>query len=183
MLAESECCFQHDLQVSMTIKIVRATPEHAVRLTQIAHAAKSYWGYPAQWIELWRNQLTITETYIEMHEVYAAVDADDVILGFYALGGEGEKRTLDHLWVQPQSFGAGVGRQLFTHAVARAQALGAKVLEIESDPHAEGFYHRMGAETIGEVTYEMEGSPRRLPLMAYTLQPPDAPLHLDSRSE
>ncbi|BAM00549.1 MULTISPECIES: GNAT family N-acetyltransferase [Caldilinea] len=164
----------------MTIRIVRARPEHAVRLTQIAHAAKSYWGYPAQWIELWRNQLTITEAYIEANEVYAAVDADDVILGFYALGGEGEKRTLEHLWVQPQSFGAGVGRQLFTHAVARAQTLGARVIEIESDPHAEGFYQRMGAETIGEVTYDMEGSPRRLPLMAYMLQKPNPPFHPDS---
>lgn len=161
----------------MTITIVRARPAHAVRLTQIAHAAKSYWGYPAQWIELWHNQLTITEAYIEANEVYVAVDADSVILGFYALGGEGEKRTLEHLWVQPQSFGAGVGRRLFTHAVARARALGAEVIEIESDPHAEGFYHRMGAETIGEVTYELEGSLRRLPLMAYRLQKSSPPFH------
>ncbi len=155
----------------MTIRIVRATPEHAVRLTQIAHSAKSYWGYPAHWIELWRNQLTITAAYVQASEVYAAVDADDVLLGFYALGGEGEKRTLEHLWVQPSSFGAGVGRQLFEHAVARVRELGGRTLEIESDPHAEGFYQRMGAETIGEVTYKLEGQPRILPLMIYTIQP------------
>jgi len=153
----------------MSIIIVRATAEQAVRLTQIAHAAKSYWGYPARWIELWHNQLTITGAFIEQHEVYAAVDADGALLGFYALGDDGEKLTLEHLWVQPSSFGAGVGRQLFEHAVARARQLGGRVLEIESDPHAEGFYQRMGAETIGAVTYELEGQPRVLPLMAYVL--------------
>lgn len=154
----------------MTTTIQRAIPQQAVRLTQIAHSAKSYWGYPARWIEMWHNQLTITPEYVEKNEVYAAIDADQVVLGFYALGGEGRRRTLEHLWVQPSSFGAGIGRQLFEHAMARARTLGADVVEIESDPHAEGFYHRMGAETIGEVTYELEGQPRILPLMAYHLK-------------
>jgi hypothetical protein len=27
----------------------------------------------------------------------------------------------------------------------------------------------MGAETVGEVTYELEGLPRSLPLMVYTI--------------
>lgn len=153
----------------MSVRITRATPEQAVRLTQIAHAAKSYWGYPARWIELWHNQLTITGAYLQMHEVYAAVDADEVVLGFYALGGRDETFVLEHLWVQPSSFGAGVGRRLFEHAIMRACELGGRVLEIESDPHAESFYQHMGAETIGEVTYELEGQPRALPLMIYKL--------------
>ncbi len=123
----------------MTVTVQRATPKQAARLTQIAHTAKSYWGYPSHWIELWRNQLTITPDFVQNNEVYAAIDADGVVLGFYALGGAGETRTLEHLWVQPSSFGAGVGRLLFEHAMARARELGAHAVEIESDPHAEGF--------------------------------------------
>ncbi len=157
----------------MAIEIVRATRENAVRLSQIAHSAKSFWGYPSRWIELWRDQLTISGAYIETHEVYAATDEDGVILGFYALAGDRVRLTLDHMWVQPSSFGAGVGRILFAHAVDRARQMGAAALEIESDPHAEGFYQRMGAETIGEVTYELEGQPRCLPLLVVTLTPDD----------
>lgn len=154
----------------MEIRIVRARPEQASRLTQIAHAAKSYWGYPSQWIELWHNQLTITAPFILANEVFDAVDDDgDAILGFYALVGNGERLQLEHLWVQPHSLGAGVGRKLFSHAVAHAAELGARVIEIESDPNAEAFYQKMGAETIGEVTYELEGLPRSLPLLRYTL--------------
>ncbi|HRW47382.1 MAG: GNAT family N-acetyltransferase [Caldilineaceae bacterium] len=159
----------------MAIEIVRATRENAVRLTQIAHSAKSFWGYPSRWIELWRDQLTISVAYVERNEVYAAVDEDAVILGFYALSGSGERLSLDHMWVQPSSFGAGVGRILFDHAVDRAREMGAAVLEIESDPHAEGFYQRMGAETIGEVTYELDGQPRSLPLLLVTLTPDNPP--------
>lgn len=159
----------------MAIEIVPATRDNAVRLTQIAHSAKSFWGYPSRWIELWRDQLTISGAYIDRHQVYAATDEDGVILGFYALSGDGERLSLDHLWVQPSSFGAGVGRALFTHAVDRAQQLGASKLEIESDPHAEGFYQRMGAETIGEVTYELDGQPRCLPLLLVTLNPANPP--------
>ncbi len=153
----------------MAIEIVRARPDQAARLTQIAHAAKSYWGYPAQWIELWHNQLTITSAYIAANAVWVAADEDQVVLGFYALTGAGERLNLEHMWVQPQSFGAGVGSMLFRHAVEQAQALGARMLEIEADPNAEGFYQKLGAETVGEVTYDLEGDPRTLPLMVYWL--------------
>lgn len=158
----------------MGINIVRARPEQAARLTQIAHAAKSYWGYPAQWIELWHNQLTITAAYIQEQAVYAAEDEEGVLVGFYGLLHEAETATLDHLWVEPRSLRSGVGRALFAHAVQMAAEAGATRLEIESDPNAEGFYHKMGAETIGEVTYELEGMPRSLPLLAYYIGGHDA---------
>ena len=159
----------------MAITIIRARPDQAARLTQIAHTAKSYCGYPAQWIELWRNQLTVTGAFIAANAVWTAIDAEQVVLGFYALTGAGERLNLDHMWVQPQSFGAGVGRALFQHAVAQAQALGARMLEIEADPNAESFYQKLGAETVGEVTYDLEGAPRTLPLMVYWLVSRQAP--------
>ena len=168
----------------MEIRVIRARPEHAERLSQIAYAAKSYWGYPSQWIELWHNQLTITKQYITVNEVYAAVDDDEALLGFYALQGSGERLTLDHLWVQPRSLHAGVGRKLFDHAVALATQLGAAVIQIEADPNAEGFYQKMGAETVGDVTYELEGLPRSLPMMEYTIggAPHHFPGELDAQA-
>ncbi|MGL4649762.1 MAG: GNAT family N-acetyltransferase [Caldilineaceae bacterium] len=155
------------------VKIVRASASHAARLTQIAHAAKSYWGYPAHWIELWRNQLTISPAFIEANEVWAAV-ADDAVQGFYALTGVPPQMTLDHMWVMPASIGQGIGAALYGHALGRAAALGGRCLEIEADPNAEPFYQRMGAVTVGEVSYMIDGLRRALPLMEVTL-PPSAP--------
>lgn len=152
--------------------ILRAGSVHAVRLSQIAMAAKSYWGYPAQWIELWHNQLTITPAYIEQNEVWAA-EVDATLLGFYALSGAPPRLTLDHMWVMPVAIHQGIGGALMRHALARAAACGATLIEIESDPHAEGFYTKMGAETVGEVAYVLEGQRRALPLMHFTVPRPD----------
>jgi GNAT superfamily N-acetyltransferase len=152
------------------VQILRARQSDAVRLSQIAHAAKSYWGYPARWIEQWHNQLTISPAYISSAEVWNA-HCEDSILGFYSLTGSGETLRLDNLWVMPVSIGQGIGSRLFRHAMERAITLGATSVEIESDPNAEGFYQKMGALTVGEVGYEMEGSRRTLPLLHMDLRP------------
>jgi GNAT superfamily N-acetyltransferase len=153
---------------TVTPNILRAGAAQAARLSQIAIAAKSYWGYPAQWIELWHNQLTIAPAYVARSEVWAA-EVDSTILGFYALGGTAPRLTLEHLWVMPVAIRQGIGSALMRHALARAEASGADSLEIESDPNAEGFYAKMGAETVGEVGYVLEGQRRTLPLMRITL--------------
>lgn len=90
-------------------------------------------------------------------------------LGFYTLRVGGANWELEHLWVLPSCLRQGIGRALFAHAVGQAQSQGARRLTIESDPHAEGFYLRMGARRIGTVTRELDGQPRALPLLAHDL--------------
>jgi hypothetical protein len=51
----------------------------------------------------------------------------------------------------------------------RAASRGAKHVEIEADPNAEGFYLRMGARRAGENVYEIEGQRRVLPRMVVEL--------------
>jgi len=84
------------------------------------------------------------------------------VLGFYALSGAGATRELEHFWVAPQDMGHGVGARMFAHAVATLRADGARVLRIASDPYAEGFYLRMGAQRVGEWPSTPRG--RTLPL-------------------
>ncbi|HEX8089723.1 MAG TPA: GNAT family N-acetyltransferase [Blastocatellia bacterium] len=153
----------------MRINIQRSGVGQSERLTQIAHAAKRYWRYPERWIELWKDILTITPEYILNNEVYSATDGRDV-LGFYALVTSGDKAILDHLWIDPANIGAGVGGELFNHAVKKATEMHASVIEIESDPNAEGFYKHMGARRIGETLSELDGQPRILPLLALELR-------------
>ena len=86
-------------------------------------------------------------------------------LGFYALRFADGAAQLDHLWVLPEEMGRGIGRALFAHAEAAARQRGASRLRVESDPHAEGFYQRMGLVRCGEVPAPMDGQPRVLPLL------------------
>ncbi len=156
------------------MEILRATPGDAEALTGISFAAKRYWGYPEQWMERWRESLTITPDFIRRNEVYVAVVEGEMV-GFYALAGQGHKIELEHLWVTPEHIGTGVGRALFDHAVRRAGTLGAEILGIEADPNAEGFYRRMGARRVGETSYPIDNQRRVLPLLVVDMRHPRAP--------
>jgi GNAT superfamily N-acetyltransferase len=157
--------------MGLTIKdatIRRAIAADAVALTEIAHAAKRHWGYPERWIEMWKDALTITPRFISENKVYAA-RVDGEIAGFSALVADAGRVWLEHLWVSPQHIGTGIGKALFIHAAGEAASTGASVLEIESDPNAEGFYKRMGSSRVGEVVSEIEGAKRVLPLLRFDL--------------
>ncbi|HJP94375.1 MAG TPA: GNAT family N-acetyltransferase [Pyrinomonadaceae bacterium] len=93
----------------MTIR--RALPDEAATLTQIALDAKRYWGYPEHWINHWESDLTISPEFIRDNLVYVA-EEDGEIRGFYALSVRGDKAELEHMWVAPQWFGTGVGKEL-----------------------------------------------------------------------
>lgn len=148
--------------------IRRAREDEADALTAIAHAAKRHWGYPEAWITRWKDALTVTPAYLREGAVFAAADGDR-LQGFYALSIDGEKAILDHMWVDPAAMGRGIGRALFAHAARTARQLGAARLEIDSDPHAEAFYLRMGARRVGQVPADVEGARRVLPRLELAL--------------
>ncbi len=151
----------------MHIRIRRARPADCGDLTRLAHAAKRYWRYPERIIRLWKLDLTVTPAFVVRQPVYCAVRGATVV-GFYAFSGTRGVRELEHLWVDPQHIGSGVGRALFAHLLKRLRALGVSRLRIASDPNAEGFYRAMGARRVGEVASRPPG--RRLPLLLFRVQ-------------
>jgi len=142
--------------------IRNASPEEAGALTEIAHQAKRYWGYPEHWIQHWQADLTISPDFVLANPVYVA-EREDELLGFYALVIKDDKAVLDHLWVTPDHIGGGVGKELFLHAMQKASQQRVTEIEISSDPHAEGFYQKMGAHRVGETVSEIDGQLRTLP--------------------
>lgn len=153
----------------MNIAIRRAQPHEAAILTTIAHAAKRHWNYPEDWIAQWKSDLTFTPEFIRDNEVFVAV-LNDQIAGCCALVLTGSLAEIEHMWMRPEHMGTGVGRALFAHAKQRAEERGAKVLELSADPNAEGFYARMGAKRIGDVSGGMRGNESRvLPRMRINL--------------
>jgi N-acetylglutamate synthase-like GNAT family acetyltransferase len=145
--------------------IRRATTDDTATLTNIAHDAKRYWGYPDHWIEHWRDELTISNDFVNANDVYVSVN-DDEVRGFYALVVRNDKAELEHLWVAPKHIGTGVGKELFLHAMQRAGSRDVSEVQISSDPNAEGFYQKMGAHRIGEIQADMDDKPRTVPRLA-----------------
>jgi GNAT superfamily N-acetyltransferase len=150
--------------------IVRAArPDEAARLSEIAHAAKRHWGYPDAWMRHWRDALTLTPARMGAWQVRVAEDADQAVAGFYAVSVDGDAAALEHLWIDPPGMGRGIGRVLLEDAMRIAAAARARALVIDSDPHAEGFYLRMGAVRTGEVPADVDGTPRVLPRLVVRL--------------
>ncbi len=169
----------------MPASISPADPADAPALTAIAHSAKGHWGYPKEWIFAWRDDLTLDQMYIRSHVVHAIRD-DDGLLGFYSLVLPDPSEhgwDLDHLWVVPEAMGRGFGRALFEHAVAQALRRGASRLRIMSDPHAEEFYQRMGARTVGRLDATIGGVERWLPEMELVLQDVSGPAQAPTTSQ
>ena len=159
------------------MRIRRAEAADCETLSRIAHAAKAHWGYPERWLELWAEALTLTPRYVAENEVHAAFDGGEM-LGFYAVSPDGERATLEHLWIAPEHMGRSVGRRLFEHAVRTAASLGAVSMSIDSDPHAEGFYLKAGARRVGETVTSVDGERRVLPRLSYDIgEPPGPPLY------
>jgi GNAT superfamily N-acetyltransferase len=153
---------------AQSARIRRARAADAPVLTEIAHAAKRHWGYPDELMELWDADLTVTPDFAAAPTVFCVAEGERV-LGFYALSRDGVEFELEHMWVAPPFMGRGLGAMLFAHATATARSMNGAVLRIASDPHAEGFYRRMGARRVGEAASTPSG--RMLPLLVVDLTP------------
>jgi GNAT superfamily N-acetyltransferase len=77
---------------------------------------------------------------------------DGVVAGFGAVvprpdGGA----ELDALFVEPHLWKRGIGRQIVDHLADAARVMGASVLHVIGNPHAEGFYVSCGFRVTGTV--------------------------------
>lgn len=153
----------------LMISIRRVNPAQANELSKIAFAAKAHWGYPQRWMDMWIPQLTFNPGYFEQYESWAAFDEEQPV-AFYTWEERRGNAWLENLWVLPDYMGQGVGKTLFLHAVHQSRQRGYKRLQLEADPHAVGFYEKMGMHKISERSYEIDGQLRILPTMDLQLE-------------
>ncbi len=147
-------------------KVLRAKPEDAPELREIALASKGYWNYPAHLMAQWAQTPIITAESIVKDVVYKLGD-ESTILGWYRLLVDVSPMVLDDLWVLPQFIGKGLGRTLFEHAVGQARAYNAQSFELDADPNAKLFYEKVGCVVVGETLTEWD---RKIPRMRYSLK-------------
>jgi len=133
---------------SHPLTIRRAGPDESALLGELACAAKAHWGYPPGVMALWADELGVSPEFIADNHVICA-ERDGEIVGFAAVCEEHGACELEHLWVRPECMGQGLGRALLGEIVAHLRPLGTTTMRIVSDPHAEGFYLRLGARLIG----------------------------------
>lgn len=137
-------------RIKMACTIRKARPEEAATLSTIAMKAKAHWGYAQEQLDMWEREfLTISSACISDHYVWVAC-IHSVVVGFSGVSIYDAEAELDHLWILPAYMGQGFGRRLFLSTATRIQEMGYPQMVFTSDPHADGFYRKLGTETIGE---------------------------------
>jgi len=134
------------------VSLRAAKPEEAASLGRLAWRSKAHWGYPPDFIEACREELSYSAAQVASPDwAFEVAEADGAVAGFYALERiSGSELELVALFVEPARIGQGIGRLLMDRARQRAKQLGGAVLTIQSDPYAAGFYEAAGAEPTGE---------------------------------
>lgn len=143
------------------IKLTKASDEDAFLLSSIAIKAKSHWDYPKEWIELWREDLTLSVDFINQNQTYVLKNLGNV-LGFCVIIDNTSYFEIEHCWVLPEHIGKGYGKRILDETLAK-QEFKDKKFRVLSDPNAIGFYQKFGFETIKQIPGKPEG--RFLPLM------------------
>lgn len=151
------------------VSLREAREQEASLLSDLALRSKAYWGYPPEFLDACRDELTYTSEDVR-HQTFVVAEVADVIVGFYALDRTATAQVeLEALFVDPAFIGRGYGRALIEHATKTALAMKATALTIQSDPHAEAFYRAVGAELVG--SRESDSIPgRMLPLLTIPLR-------------
>ena len=144
-----------------------AQGHEAEALSALALKAKASWGYSADTVELWKQDLSISTDAITSRPTFVAAIGDEIV-GFYSLLPSNHSWKLDHLWVLPQFMDRGIGRALVAHALETAARGGASAVTVDADPNAESFYLACGADRYGEILAPIPGQPERVrPQLAF----------------
>ena len=140
-------------------RIEKADRNADSELSRISFAAKSHWKYPTEYMDIWKNELTITKEYIDQH-IVRCLSIDGKIVGFYSIvflekemefGKIKMERGfwLDHMFILPEYHKRGIGRLFFEDINSIVVKLGIEdqILAFV-DPNAAGFYEKMGCELV-----------------------------------
>jgi GNAT superfamily N-acetyltransferase len=149
--------------------IRRAVAGDAASMSALAIKAKQHWGYSQAQMDIWRQDLLISEEILASTHAYV-LELDRRLVGFYVLSMEfsgasasaARDCVLEHLWVAPEHMRQGHGRALLVHACNMARRLDSRQIRIDADPYALNFYLACGAKQLGEIAAPIEGDPGRV---------------------
>lgn len=149
----------------MGFKIIAAAPEDNETLSTIAFKAKAYWGYPQEWLELWKSDLTISAAMIRENDAWKIVSGDTIIGFTIIIATEAHSFEIEHCWMSPDCIGKGYGSKLLRQVLSQSHYQ-QKQFGVLADPNAVHFYQKFGFKTVREIPGKPAG--RTLPWMEMT---------------
>jgi len=149
------------------MKIEKAIKSDSPDLTELTIRSKAHWDYSKEQINDWRDDLTVSESYITENEVYKMSNGN-LLIGYYSFFNVNDAEVkLENLFIEPQFIGKGFGKLLMTDFLERAQKTKCDCITLDADPNVEQFYQHFGFRTIGQLETTIKN--RFLPIMKLSL--------------
>ena len=177
----SDICFNvYPVFPMLTISKATIRPAEVAdseKLTEISFASKRYWQYPESYMQIWKDELTLSREYIAENDVWV-YERDGLSEAYYSIVRLEHDKDFDgyclqkgywleHMFVNPGLIGCGIGTRLFDHIKAVYGNRSIREIYVLADPHARGFYEKMGLKYGGEFPSSIPG--RTTPLMVIHL--------------
>lgn len=151
------------------MKIEKAIKSDSTSLTELTIRSKAHWDYSEEQINNWRDDLTVSEAYIALNEVYKLSNGN-LLIGYYSFFKVNDTEVkLENLFIEPKFIGKGFGKLLMTDFLKRAQKTKCDCITLDADPNVEQFYQHFGFKTIGQLETAIKN--RFLPIMKLSLNP------------
>lgn len=153
----------------MKFQIRLAKPNETAVLTDLSMRSKRSNGYDEAFMDLCREELTVTVERMEKGEYWVADSG--VICGCACLtpcNSDKNAAEINAFFIDPNWQRKGVGRLLWAKMLERAAQQNITTLMLDADPYAVPFYEAMGFKTIGETPSEVIPG-RSLPRMSINL--------------
>lgn len=99
----------------------------------------------------------VRDKYLDLVELWVAVDQRDVPLGFMGLSHTESRSKIEMLFIAPEFHGQGLGKTLVNHALRLTNNLDVDVNE--QNPGARIFYEKCGFHIIGRSELDSSGKP------------------------
>ena len=139
-----------------TLQFKRAKPNDSELLSETAFKSKKIWNYSDEQMNLWTNELTITDSYIKRNKVFKIFDSKN-FLGFCSLVYKEKHIEIDHFWLLPENIGKEYGKKTFDFIKETAKESSSNIIRVYAEPNSNGFYRRMGGKIIQRKESKIKG--------------------------
>lgn len=133
----------------------KATAEDCQALSELAVRSKRHWGYSKEAMELWNQNLTITEDFLNSHTVIKATLEDDIV-GFFALEEIKPTTRIAQYWIDTPYMRKGYGSEMFKYLKDFLRQKNVEKATIVLDPNGLAFFENKGAKVLNKIEHKVK---------------------------
>jgi len=133
----------------------KATAADCQDLSDVAIRSKRHWGYSKEAMELWNQNLTMTEEFLDSHTVIKATLEDDIV-GFFALEEIQPTTRIAQYWIDTPYMRKGYGSVMYDYLRNYLKDRNVEKITLVMDPNGLAFFERKGAKILNKIEHKVK---------------------------